>query len=113
MSTTAVPGPASAPPGAKLDKVGYLFGQKIAASLSPLLHQTIYDNIGLRWEQHRLDSADIPAFLELAKAPDFYGKHHFNTHCSATPLTDCRELRSLRNDAQQGGHHEILGRSYR
>jgi quinate dehydrogenase len=73
MSTTTTTTTAP-PPSANLDKIGYLFGQKIAASLSPLLHQTIYDNIGLRWEQQRLDSADILAFLELAKAPNFYGK---------------------------------------
>ncbi|KAF6831462.1 quinate dehydrogenase [Colletotrichum plurivorum] len=57
----------------QLDRHGYLFGQKITHSLSPLLHSTIYDGIGLNWEQMRLDSADMPLFLELIKHPKFYG----------------------------------------
>uniref|UniRef100_L2FN36 Quinate dehydrogenase n=1 Tax=Colletotrichum fructicola (strain Nara gc5) TaxID=1213859 RepID=L2FN36_COLFN len=57
----------------QLDRHGYLFGQKITHSLSPLLHSTIYEGIGLKWEQMRLDSADLPLFLELIKHPKFYG----------------------------------------
>ncbi|WYZ43770.1 hypothetical protein EsH8_VII_000206 [Colletotrichum jinshuiense] len=57
----------------QLDRHGYLFGQKITHSLSPLLHTTIYEGIGLNWEQMRLDSADLPLFLELIKHPKFYG----------------------------------------
>ncbi|KAJ1323782.1 quinate dehydrogenase [Microdochium nivale] len=54
-------------------KHGYLFGTKLAASLSPMFHGTIYKDLGLHWEQHRLESADIPAFLELLQQPDVYG----------------------------------------
>ncbi|KAI5917922.1 hypothetical protein F4810DRAFT_629552 [Camillea tinctor] len=57
----------------RLDRHGYLFGQKIAASMSPLLHGTIYAELGLKWEQLRLDSADIPRFLELIKDPRCFG----------------------------------------
>ncbi|OHF04635.1 quinate dehydrogenase [Colletotrichum orchidophilum] len=57
----------------QLDRHGYLFGQKITHSLSPLLHTTIYEGIGLKWEQMRLDSADLPLFLELIKHPKCYG----------------------------------------
>ncbi|KAF9869681.1 hypothetical protein CkaCkLH20_12868 [Colletotrichum karsti] len=57
----------------QLDRHGYLFGQKITHSLSPLLHSTIYEGIGLKWEQMRLDSADMAMFLELIKHPKFYG----------------------------------------
>ncbi|KAM0326637.1 hypothetical protein ACHAQA_006506 [Verticillium albo-atrum] len=56
-----------------VERHGYLFGQKITHSLSPFLHGTIYNEIGLKWEQTRLDSADIPMFLELIKNPNFYG----------------------------------------
>ena len=56
-----------------LDKHGYLFGQKITHSLSPYLHQVIYENLGLRWGQVRLDSCDMQLFLRLVRHPDFYG----------------------------------------
>lgn len=56
-----------------VEKHGYLFGQKITNSYSPLLHGSIYKNLGLDWEQFRLDSADIPYFLELVKDPRCYG----------------------------------------
>lgn len=56
-----------------VEKHGYLFGQKITNSYSPLLHGSIYKNLGLDWEQYRLDSADISYFLELVKDPRCYG----------------------------------------
>ena len=56
-----------------LDRHGYLFGQKITHSLSPFLHQLIYDHFSLNWRQIRLDSADIAHFLALAHDPSFYG----------------------------------------
>lgn len=54
-------------------KIGYLFGQKLAKSLSPLFHGTVYKHFGLPWEQQRLDSANISEFLALTQQPDFYG----------------------------------------
>lgn len=71
----SVPADSSAPvaPQATLDRHGYLFGLKIQASMSPLLHKTIYDGIGLKWEQLRLESSDIPQFLELIRDPKAYG----------------------------------------
>ncbi|KAH7150264.1 hypothetical protein B0J13DRAFT_549830 [Dactylonectria estremocensis] len=57
----------------QLDRHGYLFGKKLTHSLSPFLHNIIYQELGLRWGQVRLDSADIPAFMELARHRDFYG----------------------------------------
>ncbi|KAL1873488.1 Quinate dehydrogenase [Diaporthe australafricana] len=56
-----------------LDKHGYLFGQKITASLSPLLHDVVYQEIGLNWAQVRLDSTDMDLFLQLRQHPNFYG----------------------------------------
>lgn len=61
------------PQEAAPDRHGYLFGLKIQASMSPLFHKTIYNELGLNWEQERFESADIPQFLELIKHPKFYG----------------------------------------
>lgn len=58
----------------QLDRHGYLFGKKLTASLSPFLHNVVYQDLSLRWGQVRLDSADIPSFLKLAQHPNFYGK---------------------------------------
>lgn len=57
-----------------LEKHGYLFGQKITNSLSPFLHNVIYQHLGLKWGQVRLDSADMAGFLQLIQHRDFYGK---------------------------------------
>lgn len=56
-----------------LDRHGYLFGQKLTASMSPLLHDVVYKNIGLNWAQVRLDSTDMDLFLKLRQHPKFYG----------------------------------------
>lgn len=64
----------------RLDRHGYLFGQKITHSLSPFLHQIIYDHLGLKWSQIRLDSADMSQFLQLVQHPSFYGKHLSQGH---------------------------------
>ncbi|KAF2033001.1 hypothetical protein EK21DRAFT_59722 [Setomelanomma holmii] len=56
-----------------VERHGYLFGHPIAHSMSPLLHQTIYDNLGLNWSQIPFDSTDMPLFLNLIKHPQFYG----------------------------------------
>lgn len=68
--------PPSLPKVDHLDRHGYLFGQKLAASLSPLLHEVVYKNLGLNWAQHRLDSTDMDLFLRLRQDPKFYGRHH-------------------------------------
>lgn len=56
-----------------LDRVGYLFGHPITHSMSPLLHQTVYDGLELNWAQLPLDSTDMDHFLELIRDPKFYG----------------------------------------
>ncbi|KAJ9141741.1 NAD(P)-binding protein [Pleurostoma richardsiae] len=56
-----------------LEKHSYLFGQKLAASMSPFLHAVVYANLGLNWGQVRLDSTDMDLFLRLIRDPDFYG----------------------------------------
>ncbi|KXJ87403.1 putative quinate dehydrogenase [Microdochium bolleyi] len=69
QTVTAQPSLAAGPE----QKHGFLFGTKLAASLSPMFHGTIYKDLGLPWEQHRLESSDIPAFLELLQEPNVYG----------------------------------------
>jgi hypothetical protein len=59
---------------AGLDRCGYLFGRKIANSLSPYLHGVIYKELGLKWAQIRVDSDDLQMFLKLIRQPQFYGK---------------------------------------
>lgn len=61
MSTSAQP-VVSAPPEepihepAHLDGIAYLYGHPLLNSLSPPLHQTIYDALGLNWTQIPLSS---------------------------------------------------------
>jgi len=71
--TATEPEVSSVPPQNQLDRHGYLFGKHLDASLSPFLHEVIYSELSLRWAQIRLDSADIPHFLELTRHPKFYG----------------------------------------
>lgn len=67
------------PEVSQVERHGYLFGQPISHSMSPLLHQTIYDNMGLNWSQYPLDSKDMSLFLRLIKHPQFYGKYQCQT----------------------------------
>jgi quinate dehydrogenase len=69
---------ASSPDISQVERHGYLFGHPIAHSMSPLLHQTVYDNLGLNWSQIPLDSTDMNMFLNLIKHPQFYGELSFN-----------------------------------
>ena len=41
--------------------------------MSPLLHQTVYDDLDLNWAQLPLDSTDMTLFLKLIQDPNFYG----------------------------------------
>ncbi|KAL2263810.1 hypothetical protein VTK26DRAFT_4977 [Humicola hyalothermophila] len=56
-----------------LDRHGFLFGTKLSASMSPLLHDVVYQGLDLNWEQIRLDSTDMDLFLRLIRHPKFYG----------------------------------------
>ena len=82
-----------APPIDHLDRHGYLFGYPIAHSMSPLFHQTIYDNLGLNWSQLPLSSTDMPHFLQLIRHPKFYGKAESpKTTINPTWVTDQQHL---------------------
>lgn len=94
---------------ARLDRHGYLFGQKITHSLSPFLHQIIYDHLGLKWSQIRLDSADMSQFLHLAQHPSFYGESSTLPLAKKQKPKKGRDVtnkshRGLRHHAQQSRH---------
>ena len=61
------------PDTSHLDGVNYLFGYSIAHSLSPLLHQSIYDALGLRWSQLIMEYQDMEHFMHLTQEPKFFG----------------------------------------
>ncbi|KAB5584926.1 hypothetical protein GE09DRAFT_1068737 [Coniochaeta sp. 2T2.1] len=81
-----------------LDRHGFLFGQKLAASMSPLMHDVVYRDLGLRWEQLRLDSTDMDLFLRLIRHPKCYGAsvtmpHKVSIMRHLDELTDeCRDV---------------------
>lgn len=58
----------------KREKFGLLFGYPIAHSYSPLMHQTVYNNIGYNWQQFLFESTDMSQFLEIRQHPQFYGQ---------------------------------------
>jgi len=67
-----------------LDKFGFLVGYPIAHSFSPLFHQTIFDTLGLKWQQLLYESTELSDFLKLLKDPKFFGTpppviHHHNS----------------------------------
>jgi len=71
-----------------LESFGFLFGYPIAHSLSPLLHRTIYQNLGLNWDYFPLPSTDVKSFLELVRDPRCYGELEPPTcHTTSSKLT--------------------------
>jgi quinate dehydrogenase len=67
---------ASSSPSEQLDGIGVLFGYPIKHSMSPLLHDTGFRALGLRWRYSLLESRDIDEFLAVLKDPRCYGKLH-------------------------------------
>lgn len=100
--------PTEAPNVDHLDRHGYLFGQKITASLSPLLHDTIYQEIGLNWAQVRLDSTDMDLFLQLRQHPKFYGRVPSAQPVMTQPVLTQDNRRSS-NNATQSRHPVTSG----
>lgn len=93
-----------------VERHGYLFGHPIAHSMSPLLHQTVYDGLGLKWSQFPLDSLDMDLFLRLREDPRFYG-----TSLLISTFYEPRVLmfvRRLGNNAPQSCYPKTPGRSY-
>ena len=63
-----------------LDRAGYLFGYPIAHSLSPLLHSTIFQSLGLNYDYFLLPSTDIRQFMRLLRGSKSYGKRSQMSH---------------------------------
>lgn len=78
---------------ASLDRHGFLFGKKIANSLSPYLHGVVYRELNMNWAQVRLDSDDMESFLKLIRHPRFYGKWN---RPPATPVAFSGEISTRR-----------------
>ncbi|KAG5985049.1 hypothetical protein E4U55_001790 [Claviceps digitariae] len=71
---TPTPTPAAPTPSMDHPRHSFLFGQHITHSLSPFLHQLIYDELGLPWRQVLLESSDAAAFVRLVRDdPSCYG----------------------------------------
>ncbi|KAF2672732.1 shikimate/quinate 5-dehydrogenase [Microthyrium microscopicum] len=60
------------PHSVEAEGVGCLFGFPIAHSLSPLFHQTSYDDLGIPWKFTFLESKSIHEFLEFIRNPKCY-----------------------------------------
>jgi len=58
----------------QFDGVGVLFGFPIKHSMSPLLHNTGFKALNLRWSYEVLESRDINEFLDVLKDPRCYGE---------------------------------------
>jgi quinate dehydrogenase len=73
--------------------VGVLFGYPIAHSLSPLLHTTIYNALGLDWHFSLLESRDMPQFLEFIRDPRCFGARPTFPPLAARMLTQIQVRR--------------------
>lgn len=86
------------PDTSKLDGLVWFFGYPIKHSFSPLLHQTVYNNISLNWSQIPFESLDTAKFLELIQDPKCHGStvtmpHKVSIIPHLDELTDeCRDV---------------------
>ncbi|KAI5360534.1 putative shikimate dehydrogenase substrate binding, NAD(P)-binding domain superfamily [Septoria linicola] len=55
------------------ERHGYLFGYPVAHSYSPLLHNTVFQEVGLPWGFQLLESTDMSQFLKLIRDDRLYG----------------------------------------
>ena len=62
MAHLSLPNPSS------LDRVAYLVGYPIAHSLSPLLHYTIFSNLGMNWAELFYETKDLDSFVALMRS---------------------------------------------
>jgi quinate dehydrogenase len=60
--------PFSLPDPSSLDRLSYLVGYPIAHSLSPLLHYTLFSNLGINWAELLYETKDLISFVELMKS---------------------------------------------
>ncbi|OAP65617.1 hypothetical protein AYL99_01589 [Fonsecaea erecta] len=57
----------------EMEGISYLFGYPLKHSLSPLVHNTTFENLGIPFKMTALESLDMPAFLQLTQEPRFFG----------------------------------------
>jgi quinate dehydrogenase len=57
--------------------LGVLFGYPISHSLSPLLHQTVFDSFNNDWNFSLLESKDMDQFLQILKDPRCFGEYGY------------------------------------
>jgi quinate dehydrogenase len=42
--------------------------------MSPLFHNTVYQDLGLNWGYYCLESTDMEVFLKARQDPNFFGE---------------------------------------
>ncbi|OQV10071.1 Shikimate dehydrogenase substrate binding domain-containing protein [Cladophialophora immunda] len=57
----------------EIEGISYLFGYPLKHSLSPLVHNTTFENLGIPCKMTALESLDLPGFLQLTQEPRFFG----------------------------------------
>jgi quinate dehydrogenase len=93
------------------------FGYPIKHSFSPLLHQTVYDNIGLKWSQIPFESVDTDKFLQILQNPKCHGSTVTMPHkVSIIPYLDemtreCRDIGACNTIffKEQDGKRKLVG----
>ena len=93
------------------DGVAYLYGHPLRNSLSPPLHQTVYNALGLNWTQIPLSTANAPSgtFTKSPEIPTFLSSIRANPKFVGSSVTMpwkvaiMSHLDDLTEDAKQAG----------
>ncbi|KAH8703789.1 quinate dehydrogenase [Talaromyces proteolyticus] len=91
------------------DGVAYLYGHPLRNSLSPPLHQTVYNALGLNWTQIALSSANGPSYTQSPDITTFLSSIRSNPKFVGSSVTMpwkvaiMSHLDDLTEDAQQAG----------
>ncbi|KAL2865457.1 shikimate dehydrogenase family protein [Aspergillus lucknowensis] len=91
------------------DGVAYLYGHPLRNSLSPPLHQTVYNALGLNWTQIPLSSADGPSYTQSPDITTFLASIRSNPKFVGSSVTMpwkvaiMSHLDDLTEEARQAG----------
>ncbi|KAL2828509.1 shikimate dehydrogenase substrate binding domain-containing protein [Aspergillus cavernicola] len=91
------------------DGVAYLYGHPLRNSLSPPLHQTVYNALGLNWTQIPLSSANGPSYTQSPDISTFLSSIRANPKFVGSSVTMpwkvaiMSHLDDLTEDARQAG----------
>ncbi|KAL2845713.1 quinate dehydrogenase [Aspergillus pseudoustus] len=91
------------------DGVAYLYGHPLRNSLSPPLHQTVYNALGLNWTQIPLSSANGPSYTQSPDISTFLSSIRSNPKFVGSSVTMpwkvaiMPHLDDLTEDARQAG----------